>query len=148
VSTARRRLLPLLVGCALLAGSPALWSMPVSLTDGLASYYGGGFNGRRTASGQRFDQHAMTAAHRTLSFGTKVRVTNARNGRSVVVTINDRGPFVRGRIIDLSRGAARAIGMLGAGVAPVRLEVVGQDIDGGARSSLWQRGSRLLMELF
>jgi rare lipoprotein A len=66
----------------------------------------------------------MTAAHRSLPFGTKVRVTNKRNGRSVVVTINDRGPFIRGRVIDLSRGAAQVIGMTGAGVAPVSLEVL------------------------
>lgn len=80
---------------------------------GLASWYGPGFQGRRTASGERFDTGAFTAAHRTLPFGTRVRVVNVNTGRSVVVRINDRGPFVRGRVIDLSKAAARAIGMSG-----------------------------------
>jgi rare lipoprotein A len=86
---------------------------------GLASWYGPGFQGRRTASGERFNTHSMTAAHRSLPFGTRVRVTNERTGRSVVVRINDRGPFVRGRVIDLSKASARAIGV--SGVAKVRL---------------------------
>ena len=93
--------------------------------SGMASYYGTE-SGSQTASGARFVPSAMTAAHRTLPFGTKVRVTNKSNGRSVIVTINDRGPFVGGRVIDLSTGAAGAIGMLGAGVAPVSLEVLGK----------------------
>ena len=93
--------------------------------SGMASYYGTE-SGSQTASGARFIPSAMTAAHRTLPFGTKVLVTNRANGRTVVVTINDRGPFVGGRIIDLSTGAAGAIGMLGAGVAPVSLEVLGK----------------------
>src|SRR5215203_7539889 len=80
----------------------------------ITSHYGQGFAGRRTASGEKFNPSAMTAAHRTLRFGTKVRVTNPRNGRAVVVRINDRGPFVKGRSLDLSSGAARAIGMGGA----------------------------------
>jgi len=88
----------------------------------IASYYGPGFTGRRTASGERFNPSAMTAAHRTLRFGTRVRVTNSRTGRSVVVRINDRGPFVNGRSIDLSSGAARAIGMNTTG--HVRMEVL------------------------
>jgi peptidoglycan lytic transglycosylase len=88
----------------------------------IASYYGPGFTGRRTASGESFNPAAMTAAHRTLRFGTRVRVTNSRNGRSVVVRINDRGPFVKGRSIDLSSGAARAIGMSTTG--HVRMEVL------------------------
>jgi rare lipoprotein A len=83
-------------------------------------------SGGQTASGQKLDPEALTGAHRTLPFGTKVRVTNKSNGRSVVVTINDRGPFVRGRIIDLSTGAAGVIGMMGAGVAPVSVEVLGK----------------------
>ena len=78
-----------------------------------ASWYGPGFHGRLMASGERFDQNALTAAHRTLSFGTRVRVTNRATGRSLVVRINDRGPFVGGRAINLSRGAARAIGVTG-----------------------------------
>jgi rare lipoprotein A len=93
--------------------------------SGMASYYGSE-SGARTASGAAFAPSGMTAAHRTLPFGTKVRVTNRRNGRSVVVTINDRGPFVRGRVIDLSSGAAGIIGMRSSGVAPVSLEVLGR----------------------
>jgi rare lipoprotein A (peptidoglycan hydrolase) len=96
-----------------------------SAQSGMASYYGNE-SGSQTASGARFNAAGMTAAHRTLPFGTKVRVTNKSNGRSVVVTINDRGPFVGGRIIDLSTGAAGVIGMMGAGVAPVTLEVLGK----------------------
>ena len=88
----------------------------------VASYYGKELAGRRTASGERFNPSAMTAAHRTLRFGTRVRVTNPRNGRSVVVRINDRGPFVKGRSIDLSSGAARAIGM--GSSAQVRMQVL------------------------
>src|SRR6476620_5948870 len=88
----------------------------------VASYYGKELAGRRTASGERFNPGAMTAAHRTLPFGTRVRVTNTHNGRSVIVRINDRGPFVKGRSIDLSSGAARAIGMGTAG--NVRMEVI------------------------
>jgi rare lipoprotein A len=89
--------------------------------SGMASYYGNE-SGSRTASGQRFNQNAMTAAHRSLPFGTKLRVTHG--GSSVIVTINDRGPFVRGRVLDLSTGAARAIGLTGAGVGRVTAEVV------------------------
>jgi rare lipoprotein A len=88
---------------------------------GMASYYS---EGQRTASGARFNPDGLTAAHRSLPFGTRVRVTNQSNGQSVVVTINDRGPFVGGRVIDLSRGAARAISMTGAGVARVSLQVM------------------------
>jgi rare lipoprotein A len=96
-----------------------------SAHSGMASYYGSE-SGSQTASGQRFNPSAMTAAHRTLPFGTKVRVTNKHNGRSVIVTINDRGPFIRGRIIDLSSGAAGVIGMRSSGVAPVSVEVLGR----------------------
>jgi len=88
---------------------------------GKASFYGNE-SGSKTASGQRFNQNAMTAAHRSLPFGTKLRVTH--RGQSVVVTINDRGPFIRGRVLDLSKGAARAIGLTGAGVGHVTAEVV------------------------
>ena len=83
---------------------------------------GDGYAGKRTASGERVNSGALTAAHKTLPFGTMVRVTNTRNNKSVVVRINDRGPHVRGRIIDLSREAAERLGMLRAGVAPVRVE--------------------------
>ena len=92
---------------------------------GVASWYGPEFHGRRTASGERFDQEGLTAAHRSLPLGTRVRVTNLENGRSVIVTVTDRGPFVRGRVIDLSRGAARRLGILRAGTARVRVEPIG-----------------------
>ena len=94
----------------------------VVIATGRASFYGERFRGRRTASGERFNPDAMTAAHRTLPFGTRLRVTNTRNGRSVTVRVNDRGPFSRGRILDLSRAAARQIGMIRSGTARVRLE--------------------------
>ncbi|MGK7925774.1 MAG: septal ring lytic transglycosylase RlpA family protein [Spirulina sp.] len=93
---------------------------------GIASWYGGYFHGRRSASGERYNQNALTAAHKTLPFGTRVRVTNLNNGRTIVVRINDRGPFIRGRVIDLSRAAASSIGMLGSGIAPVKVEVLGR----------------------
>jgi rare lipoprotein A len=85
----------------------------------MASWYGPGFHGRKTASGERFNTGALTAAHKTFPFGTRIRVVNVHTGRSVVVRINDRGPFIRGRVIDLSKAAARAIGM--DGLARVRL---------------------------
>jgi rare lipoprotein A len=93
---------------------------------GMASWYGYDWSGNKTASGERFNPEAMTAAHRSLPLGTKVRVINTRNGRSVVVRINDRGPYIGGRIIDLSAGAARLLGIIGSGIAPVRLEVLGR----------------------
>ncbi len=89
--------------------------------SGMASYYGNE-SGSRTASGQRMNASAMTCAHRSLPFGTKLRVTHG--GRSVVVTVNDRGPFIRGRVLDLSTGAARVIGLTGAGVGRVTAEVI------------------------
>jgi rare lipoprotein A len=92
---------------------------------GLASWYGGVFNGRKTASGERYDMHALTACHPTLPFGSMVRVVNLRNKRSVVVRINDRGDLVgEGRIIDLSRAAAEELAMTKLGLAKVRLEVI------------------------
>jgi rare lipoprotein A len=94
--------------------------------EGLAAYYSNRLNGRKTASGQVFDQNAFTGAHPTLPFGTKVKVTNTKNNRSVVVRINDRGPTQPGRVIDLSRAAAGRIAMLRAGLVPVRLDVVGE----------------------
>lgn len=94
------------------------------LGSGVASYYGRRFAGRPTASGERFDPQRLTAAHRTLPFGSRVRVTNPRNGQSVIVRINDRGPFVAGRMIDLSRGAAEQIGMISSGHATVDLELL------------------------
>lgn len=92
--------------------------------DGMASWYGGKHHGGPTASGERFDKNAMTAAHRTLPMNTRVRVTSKRNGRTVIVRINDRGPYSKGRIIDLSEAAARVLDMIDAGVVPVRIEVL------------------------
>jgi rare lipoprotein A len=95
--------------------------------SGIASWYGPGFHGRPTASGDIYNQYDLTAAHQTLPLGTKVMVTNLDNGSSAEVVINDRGPFAKGRIIDLSYAAARMLGMIGPGTIPVRIEV----IDGG-----------------
>jgi rare lipoprotein A len=106
----------LLFTAALLGAEPEL--------TGVASWYGGKFHGRLTSSGEVFDTNEMTAAHKTLPFGTMVKVTNLDNGKAAVVKINDRGPFVEGRIIDLSRAAAEEIDMLGQGVARVSLEIV------------------------
>ncbi len=92
--------------------------------EGLASYYADKFHGRKTASGEIFDMHKLTAAHRTLPFGTKVKVTNLANDKSVIVRINDRGPFKLVRITDLSYGAAKEIDMIKSGTAKVRLEVL------------------------
>ena len=92
--------------------------------QGLASWYGGKFHGRLTSSGEVFDTHELTAAHRTLPFGTRVRVTDLENHRSVIVRINDRGPFVEGRVIDVSRAAAEELQFVRAGLAKVRLEII------------------------
>lgn len=92
--------------------------------EGIASWYGQDFNGRLTANGEIYDMYKFTAAHKTLPLGTVVKVTNQDNGKSVEVRINDRGPYVKGRIIDLSRTAGRAIGMRETGTARVKLEVV------------------------
>jgi rare lipoprotein A len=95
-----------------------------TLEEGLASWYGGKFQGRVTASGEVFDTNLLTAAHKALPFGTLAKVTNLANGRSTMVKINDRGPFVEGRIIDLSRAAAEQIDMIGTGTARVSVEVL------------------------
>jgi len=95
-----------------------------AIGGGMASYYADKFNGRRTASGESFSNNALTAAHRTLPFGSKVRVTNAANGKSVVVRINDRGPFHGGRVIDLSRNAAAQLGIVQRGSGRVELAVL------------------------
>jgi rare lipoprotein A len=94
-----------------------------SAYSGMGSYY---WQPQRVASGGWFNPNAMTAAHKTLPFGTKVRVTNRNNGRSVVVTINDRGPYIKGRIIDLSKAAAKQVGMTASGIAPVSVTVLGR----------------------
>jgi rare lipoprotein A len=95
---------------------------PTMVETGLASWYGPRFHGKRTASGEVFNQHDFTAAHRTLPWGSKVKVTNIANGKSVEVRINDRGPFGKGRIIDVSRAAARVLGIVGSGITTVRIE--------------------------
>jgi rare lipoprotein A (peptidoglycan hydrolase) len=115
-------------GCASSARHHARANVPpaaagVKVEEGLASWYGEPYHGRPTASGTRYDMWQMTAAHRTLPFGTRVHVINLDNGRTADVLINDRGPFVAGRILDLSRAAAEALGAVGPGVVPVRLEV-------------------------
>jgi rare lipoprotein A len=111
-----------LSGCATTGGRNAI--RPASSDVGIASFYGRPHHGRPTASGERFDQEELTAAHPTLAFGTRVRVTNLENDRAVVVRINDRGPFRRGRIIDVSRRAARELGFVAAGTARVRVDVL------------------------
>lgn len=100
----------------------------VSSFSGEASFYGGGdgFDGRPTANGEKFDASKLTAAHKTLPFGTMVRVTNTRNNKSVIVRINDRGPYAKGRVIDLSKAAAQTIDMVSSGVAPIKAEVLGK----------------------
>jgi rare lipoprotein A len=97
-------------------------SQPTMMETGLASWYGPKFHGKRTASGEVFNQEKFTAAHPTLPWGSRVKVINLDNGKSVDVRINDRGPFERGRIIDISRAAARALGMVGRGITTVRIE--------------------------
>lgn len=101
------------------AGEPA---SPPRAEVGLASYYSRRHQGRRTASGERFDMHELTCAHRTAPFGTRLRVTDLETGRSVVVTVTDRGPFKRGRVVDVSLAAARRLGLVERGVARVRVE--------------------------
>lgn len=112
---------------AILALSPLAASAKHAAGDtitGVASYYADRFHGRKTANGDRFNQTAYTAAHKKLPFGTKVRVTDKKTRKSVVVTINDRGPYVKGRVIDLSRKAARELGIIKRGVAKVDIEVL------------------------
>jgi len=91
---------------------------------GVASWYGPGFHGRPTASGEIFDQHAMSCAHRSAPFGSRLRVTDLSSGRSVVCRVNDRGPFTKGRVVDLSRAAAEQLGIIARGVAAVRVSTV------------------------
>jgi rare lipoprotein A len=115
-------------------GKPAANPAPEGyVEEGNASWYGIPFNGRRASNGEIYDMYKLTAAHRTLPFETMVRVTNLNNGKSAVVRITDRGPFVEGRIIDLSLAAAREIESVGPGVVPVRVEVItpGVDVTGG-----------------
>ena len=107
-----------------IATDSAIPSKLIEVVQGAASWYGPGFYGRTTANGERFRKGTLTAAHRTLPFGTKVRVTNLSNGRSVVVRINDRGPFRYHRVIDLAHGAASQLKMMQAGEVPVKLEIL------------------------
>jgi rare lipoprotein A len=104
----------LLLGCAL-GGPSASAEETKPIQTGAASWYGPGFHGKRTANGETFNTNALTAAHKTLPFGTQVRVKNERTGKSVVVRINDRGPYAHGRVIDLSKAAAAAVGISGVG---------------------------------
>lgn len=114
----RRLFVALVLGCFIgLAGQPG--TTEAKTIVGYASYYK---HGKRTANGERFNPYGLTAAHRSLPFGTKVKVTNLKTGRAIVVRINDRGPFIRSRVIDLSYGAAKAVGLTRSGVA--RVEVI------------------------
>lgn len=125
-------IVPLLAACAPRLPALSQAALPTTLAgdlpdfarEGIASWYGPGFAGRLTANGEIFDPSELTAAHRTLPFDTRLRVTNLSNGRSVIVRINDRGPFASRRIIDLSQAAAASIGMIGSGTARVRLELL------------------------
>ena len=113
----------LVLGCATRRAEPPVVPVPVVPSNVVtASWYGPGFHGRRTASGERFDANGMSAAHPTLPFGTPVCVTNVANGRSVRVRVTDRGPYRRGRSLDLSYGAARRLGIVDRGTARVRVE--------------------------
>ncbi len=121
----QRRFLFLLVASLLLSSCARMNYFPTGNTQrGMASWYGDDFHGKKTSNKEIYNMHAMTAAHKTLPFGTHVRVTNLTNGKSVVVRINDRGPFVKGRIIDLSYAAAQKLGMAETGVAPVVIKVL------------------------
>ena len=99
-------------------------SEPSFIQQGRASWYGNRHHGKKTASGERFDQHAMTAAHRTLPFGTRIKVTNISNQRSVIVRVNDRGPFSQKRVLDVSRKAAEELGMINSGTANISLHTL------------------------
>jgi len=119
------QLIPAFIGICLLFFAVSLASTAFAQTQGYASWYGPGFHNRLTANGEVFDAWEMTAAHLTLPFDTRVKVTNLDNGKHVTVRINDRGPYIHNRIIDLSQGAAEALGMLRHGVVPVQVEVLG-----------------------
>jgi rare lipoprotein A len=120
-----RKRRPGLLALAVLALTLPFGAARASVQEGVVSWYGEQFHERPTASGELFDANAMTMAHPTLPFGTKVKVTNLRNGRSVVVRVNDRGPFVGTRIADVSAAAAASLGMLRRGLARARIEILG-----------------------
>jgi rare lipoprotein A len=113
--------------CASHGGEAEVIAAPAVFQTGMASYFAAEMAGRRTANGERCDPDTLTAAHRTLPFGTRVRVTNPGTGQSVIVRINDRGPFARGRVIDLSRAAAREIGLVARGHGEVHLALAADD---------------------
>jgi rare lipoprotein A len=123
-----------LQGCTLVGGPAGSSGAPAPAADpslttwtqtGIASWYGEPFHGRQTASGERYDMNKLTCAHKTLPFDTRLRVENLDNGRAVTLRVNDRGPFVEGRIVDVSRKAAQELGMIGPGTARVRITVIG-----------------------
>jgi rare lipoprotein A len=118
-------------GCSLTRSKPAVEPVRGATQEGVASWYGPGFHGNATSSGEIYDQFDLTAAHRTLPLGTRVEVTQLATGRTVEVRINDRGPFVDDRIIDLSYAAAKQLGLVGPGTGRVRLEVLGAGGGGG-----------------
>ncbi|NOQ64146.1 MAG: septal ring lytic transglycosylase RlpA family protein [Methyloprofundus sp.] len=99
-------------------------SLSMAAEEGIASYYSDVFQGKKTASGEKYDKNKLTSSHKTLPFGTKVKVTDLKNNKSVIVTVNDRGPFSKKRIIDLSRAAAQKIGLIDAGISRVRLDII------------------------
>jgi rare lipoprotein A len=121
----RAGLRPLLAAALLaLASAPLLAVTPGEIQTGIASYYHDSLHGNRTASGQIYDKNKISAAHKRLPLGSKVKVTDTKTGRSIVVHINDRGPFIKGRIIDLSRRAAHELGIIKRGITPVKVEIL------------------------
>ncbi len=115
-------LLPVLIG--IFCFTSMVSAQSVVTEEGLAAYYSSVFQGKKTASGERYDKDKLTGAHKTLTFGTKVKVTDLKNNKSVIIVINDRGPYSKNRIIDLSYAAAQEIDLIKAGISPVRLEVI------------------------
>lgn len=114
-----------LISVVAVIGAIVLWQVAGPYYEvGIASWYGPGFQGKRTANGEVYDMYGISAAHKTLPFGTIVKVVDLDTGKSVVVRINDRGPFIAGRIIDLSKGAAEKLGIIGKGIAHVGLRIV------------------------
>jgi rare lipoprotein A len=125
VSTMMKLLIPASAGAMLaLLSLPSFAATPGQVQSGIASYYHDSLHGNRTASGQIYDKNKLSAAHKTLPLGSRVRVTDKRTGKSIVVRVNDRGPFVKGRIIDLSRRAAKELGIIQRGITPVKVEVL------------------------
>ena len=136
----------IVTGCVCFTGCAAISKGRADLDlgmkeRGIASWYGDDFHGWVTANGERYDMHAFTAAHRTLPLGTVARITNVVNGKHVTIRVNDRGPYVNGRILDLSYAAANALGMVDDGVSAIQLEVVGQDRFEGHDSEPQKLGS-------